>query len=214
MGKLRLAGPPTFRRQFAASLAATMVFSIACTACVWTFSFWLLSREILFRPANYYERSSAQIVSFAQAHSDKVLSLDFRSTLEGVIPLEGIDYQVLDASANLIYGSIDEPMLAPEQLWSAINTQAESRGESSSTVRSETRAATSEGSWSSSTTCHCPAPIQAVSEPPGPSWRSTWQRRFSSFSSLHSSLQGGLAVDLNPPLPYWSKRQTEFAIMT
>lgn len=128
MGKLRLAGPPTFRRQFAASLAATMVFSIACTACVWTFSFWLLSREILFRPANYYERSSAQIVSFAQAHSDKVLSLDFRSTLEGVIPLEGIDYQVLDASANLIYGSIDEPMLAPEQLWSAINTQARVAG--------------------------------------------------------------------------------------
>ena len=114
---------PTFRRQFADSLAATMVLSIVCSALVWSLSLWLLSREILFRPANYHERQIPGIVAFVQAHHDQVLSPGFRPVLEGIVPLQGMDYQVLDASADLIYGSLQEPLLTSNEVWRRINTE-------------------------------------------------------------------------------------------
>lgn len=95
----------SFRRQFILALILTFILSLVCTAAIWGASlYYLLSDEFSLRPANYYEQKIPQIIQFANQNHDKLLSPSFKPELEQIIPLEGINYQVVDLSGQIIYG--------------------------------------------------------------------------------------------------------------
>lgn len=79
---------------------------MVCTAAIWGASlYYLLSNEGDFlRPANYYERKIPEIIQFAKQNQDMLLSPSFQPELERIIPLEVINYQVVDLSGQIIHG--------------------------------------------------------------------------------------------------------------
>lgn len=79
---------------------------MVCTAAIWGASlYYLLSNEGDFlRPANYYERKIPEIIQFAKQNQDMLLSPSFQPELEQIIPLEVINYQVVDLSGQIIHG--------------------------------------------------------------------------------------------------------------
>jgi signal transduction histidine kinase len=82
---------------------------------------YLLDRNI--NPANHYEAQLPDIEAYIGERGASLLDPDARERLEGVIPLEGIDYQVFDAAGGLLYGSSKAAYVAqPEELIRRINT--------------------------------------------------------------------------------------------
>ncbi|GIP33805.1 cell wall metabolism sensor histidine kinase WalK [Paenibacillus sp. J2TS4] len=91
----------TFRSQFMIALAVTLLLSIGCTAGTWGISlYFLIKANSFLHPSNYYEQKIPEIIQFAEQNKDKLFSPDFQEELEQVIPLEGFDYQVMDASGQ------------------------------------------------------------------------------------------------------------------
>lgn len=121
----------SFRKQFIFALILTLVLSLVCTAATWGASlYYLLSNEDGFlRPANYYEQKIPQIIQFANRNHDKLLSPSFKPQLEQIIPLEGIDYQVVDLSGQIVYGWEGRRLLSePGDIARKLNTSEQVDG--------------------------------------------------------------------------------------
>lgn len=81
------------------------------------------------RPANYYEKKIPTIVDYVQMKGNQLLSPQAQKELESIIPLEGIDYQVVDVTGRIIYGSIQERFINnTKDLYSKINTDIHKNG--------------------------------------------------------------------------------------
>jgi len=88
---------------------------------------YLLNRNL--NPANYYEAQLPDIEAYIGEQGAALLDPDARERLEGVIPLEGIDYQVFDAAGNRLYGSSGAAYVArPEELIRRLNTTFTAKG--------------------------------------------------------------------------------------
>lgn len=88
---------------------------------------YLLNRSI--NPANYYEAQLPEIEAYIMEQGAALPDSGARERLEAVIPLEGIDYQVLDAAGNRLYGSSEEAYVArPEELIRRLNTTFTANG--------------------------------------------------------------------------------------
>lgn len=113
---------PSFRGHFVRSFVQVLVFSVLCTLATWGVSFYLLIGDFsLLQPADYYERQIPDVVRFANAHADRILTPEFQGELETVIPLAGLGYQVLGPDGRLVYGSereqhVDGPLELVEKL--------------------------------------------------------------------------------------------------
>ena len=57
-------------------------------------------------PANYYEKQIPDILQFVNKKDDALLSKDVQSQVEAVIPLEGMDYQIINKEGQIVYGSM------------------------------------------------------------------------------------------------------------
>lgn len=121
----------SFRSQFAINFIIVLLLSIVCTLVVWGASiYFLITDEGKLQPANYYEQQIPDILQFIREHEDELLLKDFQAELEQVVPLEGMDYQVVNLSGETVYGSMEEVWIAgPHEVVSKINTTWQRNGQ-------------------------------------------------------------------------------------
>lgn len=99
----------TFRRRFI--IAFIKIICLSLIFSILTFIIWSMTFDHVRFPANYYEREVADIIEKINGKYDDVLSKDFQSTLDQLVPKEGISYQVLDEDANIVYGTFGEKII-------------------------------------------------------------------------------------------------------
>lgn len=116
--------PPTLRRRFTTAFILALVLSFVGTVAVWSLSLLLVLKEDgLLRPANYYELQIPSVLTFAASRGSGLLSSAAQDELERVVPLEGMDYQVTDASGMPVYGTLQQPILhGPGDVTAKLNT--------------------------------------------------------------------------------------------
>lgn len=104
---------PTAGRRFTVYFLLTLVLSFVGTMAVWgTTLFFIVKEDGLLRPADYYESRIPEIAAFTKMYGPALLSETFRSQLEQVVPLQGMDYQVTDGAGRPLYGSWTEPVFS------------------------------------------------------------------------------------------------------
>ncbi|WP_062107443.1 sensor histidine kinase [Bacillus niameyensis] len=94
------------RRQVVTTFYKILFLSMGATILTWgiIFSIFLFYNNKL-QPANYYESQIPSILEYVEQLQEKLLLEDTKQELEERIPLEGMDYQVLDKHGELLYGS-------------------------------------------------------------------------------------------------------------
>ncbi len=105
MGKIE----QPIRKQITSSFYLILLFSAVATIITWAIiaSIFLLQMNRM-NPANYYEKQIPNILKSVEDSLGQLLTIDSKKELEKVIPLEGIDYQVVDINGNIHFGSISE----------------------------------------------------------------------------------------------------------
>ncbi|MFF5996451.1 HAMP domain-containing sensor histidine kinase [Lysinibacillus sp. KU-BSD001] len=98
----------TLRRRFITSFHFVLFKSIVATILTWlllVFSMSMLFSTNKLNPANYYEQQLPTIEKYIDEVGESILFSNSQDRLERVIPIEGIDYQVMDLDGQIIYGT-------------------------------------------------------------------------------------------------------------
>ncbi|WP_040984409.1 HAMP domain-containing sensor histidine kinase [Oceanobacillus jeddahense] len=105
------------RKQLSRHFYRIMLFSILATILTWVIGlllFQLIYQNKTLNPANYYESQIPELVEFVNEQED-VLNPDNQAVLEERIPLEGIDYQIVDTDGVMQYGSMQDRYIASRE---------------------------------------------------------------------------------------------------
>ncbi|WP_179134491.1 HAMP domain-containing sensor histidine kinase [Oceanobacillus timonensis] len=105
------------RKQLSRHFYRIMLFSILATILTWVIGllvFQLIYQNKTLNPANYYESQIPELVEFVNEQED-VLNPDNQTVLEEQIPLEGIDYQIVDTDGVMQYGSMEDRYIASRE---------------------------------------------------------------------------------------------------
>ncbi|MBK3493898.1 HAMP domain-containing histidine kinase [Viridibacillus sp. YIM B01967] len=114
MGKLKRLSTQTLRGQIISSFYLVFILSIIATIITWVFIvILLLSLNNKIHPANYYEGKIPKLVKKIQEKGD-IIDKANKETLNALIPLEGIDYQVIDRKGQIMYGSMSQSYISSE----------------------------------------------------------------------------------------------------
>ncbi len=111
------------RRQIVTSFYKILFFSMGATILTWgmIFSVFMYYDNKL-QPANYYEKQIPAILEYVELLQEKLLLKETKQELEEQIPLEGMDYQVLDKHGELLYGSTSKSYIQNEKdLFDSLN---------------------------------------------------------------------------------------------
>src|SRR5690625_2721014 len=123
MGRLISMRKRTLRGQIVSSFYLILVLSILATLITWGLIglfFFLQKGEV--NPANHYESQIPDLADFIHEQGD-ILAHKNKDILEDVIPLEGIDYQVIDIEGKKLYGTISQQyIISKENLANNLNT--------------------------------------------------------------------------------------------
>ncbi|MCM3761419.1 HAMP domain-containing histidine kinase [Alkalihalobacillus oceani] len=114
MGMLKRKHTKTLRRRITSSFYLILASSIVATLCAWGILFavfWQLIQNERLHPANYYENQLPEIVKVID-HQGDVLQESMQEVIEREIPLEGIDYQVVNLDGEIVYGTMQEQYLS------------------------------------------------------------------------------------------------------
>jgi len=107
----------------ASSLLATII-----TYAIAVFIFIQLEYNSIY-PANYYEKQLPDIETYIRKQGTALVDPVAKDELERLIPLEGVDYQVLDAKGEVLYGSVAGSYVDhPGEVYGRLNTTFSSRG--------------------------------------------------------------------------------------
>lgn len=114
-GKASLMQP--LRKQLSRHFYRIMLLSILATILTWVIGFLLFNmiyQNKALNPANYYESQIPELVEFVNAQ-EGVMNPDFQTVLEERIPLEGIDYQIVNADGVMQYGSMEDQYITSRE---------------------------------------------------------------------------------------------------
>lgn len=111
------------RRQIISSFYLILLWSIIATVITWGV---IVTLFILYvnpvNPANYYEQKIPQIIEEVTLGEGQLLSIDKKNELEEIIPLDGLDYQVLSKDGDLLFGSMSKQYIKNQkELLESIN---------------------------------------------------------------------------------------------
>ncbi|GGG16767.1 sensor histidine kinase [Paenibacillus aceti] len=114
----------SLRRQFLGAFVLVLLYSFLCSLVVWGVTLYFLinqtGRGVL--PANHYERKIPQILEYATKRQDALLSPQMQGELEKVVPLQGMQYQVIDLQGRIVYGWKGESYVSsPEGVINKLN---------------------------------------------------------------------------------------------
>lgn len=75
-------------------------------------------------PANYYEKKIPEVVKYIVNNNDVIMDKSSQKAIEKVIPLKGMDYQVMDISGVPVYGSMMKRLIIDrKQLLYSLNSR-------------------------------------------------------------------------------------------
>lgn len=119
------------KSQFRLTLALILASTVLATAVTYAGAFLLYSllefRSIY--PANYYEAKLPDIEAYVRQQGAALMEPGAQERLERVIPLDGMDYQVLDLNGEPVYGSADESYVQHRgEVYRRLNTTFASNG--------------------------------------------------------------------------------------
>lgn len=81
-------------------------------------------------PANYYEKKVPDIESYVRKRGSIILNKIEKQSLEKVIPLDGIKYQVIDENGQKVYGTDSKRVInGKEDLYNKLNTNIGRNGD-------------------------------------------------------------------------------------
>ncbi|MED0708396.1 HAMP domain-containing sensor histidine kinase [Aneurinibacillus aneurinilyticus] len=121
----------SLRHQFMYTSILILVCTIGATLLTWGLSILYISKAPggFPAPANYYEQQIPAILSYVRKNNEALLNPAARPALEKVIPVEGIDYQVIGKSGDVRYGTSTERIVNNrEELLRRINTTSGKSG--------------------------------------------------------------------------------------
>lgn len=114
----------TLRKQLSRHFYRIMLFSILATLLTWILGFLLftiINQNKTLNPANYYESQIPELVEMVNKQ-DNILDPDNQELLEKSIPLEGLDYQIVNTEGQIQYGSTTERYLSSsEDVYTQLN---------------------------------------------------------------------------------------------
>lgn len=80
-------------------------------------------------PANYYENQLPRVKDYIRQQNTRLLLLSARNDLEKVIPVKGIEYQVLNSEGVILYGTLTQKFIENrKQLYDQFNITTGFRG--------------------------------------------------------------------------------------
>lgn len=100
----------TFKRQFIISILSVLILSMLFTFAGIYIDLKLTEKNIILR-SNYYESIVPDIEKYISENKERVLNKNFKGNLEKVIPLQGIEYEVVDSRGELLYGCFKESIV-------------------------------------------------------------------------------------------------------
>lgn len=101
----------SIKKQLILTFIGILVLSIAMTiATIGVGIYWLYSKDWL-HAANHYEQEIPKVRAYINQQGAELLAGKSQEPLEKVIPLDGIQYQVINLSGQVRYGSIGEPII-------------------------------------------------------------------------------------------------------
>lgn len=111
------------RRQIIASFYLILLWSIIATLLTWgIIIIFFISNVNQVNPANYYEQKIPKIIDEVVLSEGLLLSIDKKNELEEIIPLDGIDYQVLNNEGELLFGSMSKQYIKNQkELLNSVN---------------------------------------------------------------------------------------------
>ena len=109
MGKLNK--DSTLKGHIVSSFYLILFYSIITTVITLIITALILINIGKTNPANYYEKQIPKLVSLIQEQTN-ILEKDKKETIDNIIPLEGMDYQVIDIDGNILYGTMNELYVA------------------------------------------------------------------------------------------------------
>lgn len=114
----------TIKSQFITSFYKVLLLSIVATLITWGLVVGLIMvLQNKINPANYYERQIPDILAYVAENQEDMLSINAKDKLERVIPLEGMDYQILDTDGEILYGSFTKKYIGnKKELNKKLNT--------------------------------------------------------------------------------------------
>ncbi len=108
-----------------------LLYSFIGSMLVWGVTLFVLIQQTGHRilPANYYEQKIPEILSYVDQHQDALLSPQMQEALERIIPVKGMQYQVVNLSGNIVYGWKGQSFVnGPADLVSKLNRNEKSGG--------------------------------------------------------------------------------------
>jgi len=108
-----------------------LLYSFIGSMLVWGATLYVLIQQTGHRilPANYYEQKIPEILSFVDQHQDAVLSPQMQDALERVIPVKGMQYQIVNLNGDIVYGWKGQSFVnGPEDVLSKLNRNEKSGG--------------------------------------------------------------------------------------
>jgi two-component system, OmpR family, lantibiotic biosynthesis sensor histidine kinase NisK/SpaK len=130
MGKIKKwMNRATLKAQFVLSFHVILLYSLLATLLTWGIVIsvnWFFMPGAL-NPANYYEKQIPDILQFVKKKEDALLSKDAKNQVESVIPLEGMDYQIMNREGQIVYGSMSTSYIKSKRdFYSQVNTNIHS----------------------------------------------------------------------------------------
>ncbi|MFD3156870.1 ATP-binding protein [Haloimpatiens sp. FM7330] len=106
----------TFKKQFIISILLVLILSILFTVAGAYVEIKLIQKGIVLK-ANYYESRVPEVETYINKNKEKVLNKNFKKDLESIIPIQGIEYEVVNSKGELLYGHFNEIIVqAPVKL--------------------------------------------------------------------------------------------------
>lgn len=130
MGKIKKwMNRATLKAQFVLSFHLILLYSLLATLLTWGIVIsvnWVFMPGAL-NPANYYEKKIPEIIQFVNKKEDALLSKSAKNQVESVIPLEGMDYQIMNKEGQIVYGSMPTSYIKSKRdFYSQVNTNIHS----------------------------------------------------------------------------------------
>lgn len=114
MGRLIKLRNRTLRGQIVTSFHITLVCSIVATLIIWGLiigTIIVLINTGKINPANHFESKIPELLTIIYEKGD-ILHISNQEILEEIIPIEGLDYQIVNHEGTIMYGSMHEEYLS------------------------------------------------------------------------------------------------------
>ncbi|KAJ51986.1 signal transduction histidine kinase [Clostridium tetanomorphum] len=99
----------SLKKQFIISFIAIIITSMLLSFMTYTVELFLISKNVIY-PSNYYEKQIPDIEKKINEKGIDILNKNSRKYIESIVPLQGIEYIVLDNRKYIIYNTYEKDL--------------------------------------------------------------------------------------------------------